>query len=197
MSLLLNVHKNDQHNQYNRNPSESQAKTLNPIKLVDINNAIYYFYIMASLLGVSQKCQYALRALFELALRYPSQSVTTVSEIAQAQNIPLRFLEQILSKIKTGGYIESRRGKQGGYVMAVAPSSISVGEIIRLMEGPEEVIDCLKKPEDTHCKVTKTCVFRDLWQSARSAMADIFDTTTFQDLVEKHKKYENQIDYFI
>ena len=107
---------------------------------------------MSSLLGVSQKCQYALRALFELARRHPVETVTTVSEIADAQSIPPRFLEQILSKLRTGGYIESKRGNQGGYVMNVSPSSISVGEIIRFIEGNDESLDCLKKPENNHCQ---------------------------------------------
>ena len=152
---------------------------------------------MSSLLGVSQKCQCALRALFELAFRYPAKTVTTVSQIAQAQNIPLRFLEQILSKLRTGGFIESRRGNHGGYVMSVSPSSISVGEIIRFFEGPEESVNCLKKTAKSHCPFRGACVFRDLWQRARSAMSDIFDETTFQDLVDKQKKASDEIDYTI
>ncbi len=143
---------------------------------------------MSSLLGVSQKCQYALRALFELASRYPSESVTTVAEISKIQNIPPRFLEQILAKLRTGGYIESRRGNQGGYVFSVSPSSISVGEIIRFIDGVDETVDCLKKPESNRCPFNTNCVFRDLWQRAKSAMSEIFDSTSFQDLVDKQKQ---------
>jgi Rrf2 family protein len=153
--------------------------------------------IMSSLLGVSQKCQYALRALFELALRYPGDTVTTVSEIAETQNIPPRFLEQILSKLRTGGYIESRRGNQGGYVMTVSPSSISVGEIIRFVEGSDESVDCLKKPESSHCPFRGVCVFKNLWEQAKSAMSDIFDATTFKDLVDKQSTVKCELDYTI
>jgi Rrf2 family protein len=152
---------------------------------------------MSSLLSVSQKCQYALRALFELALRYPSDAVTTVSDIADTQSIPPRFLEQILSKLRTGGYIESRRGNRGGYVMTVAPSSISVGEIIRYIEGADESVDCLKNPESSHCPYRSGCVFKELWERARSSMTDIFDGTTFQDLVDKQRKSDSRIDYTI
>ena len=152
---------------------------------------------MSSLLGVSQKCQYALRALFELALRYPVDAVTTVSEIAETQSIPPRFLEQILSKLRTGGYIESRRGNQGGYVMTVSPSSISVGEIIRYIEGADESVDCLKSPESSHCPYRGGCVFKELWERARASMTDIFDGTTFQDLVDKQRRRDSQIDYTI
>jgi Rrf2 family protein len=152
---------------------------------------------MSALLGVSQKCQYALRALFELAIRYPSDDVTTVSEIAEAQGIPPRFLEQILSKLRTGGYIESRRGNQGGYVMTVSPSGISVGEIIRYIEGADESVDCLKKGDSSHCPFRGGCVFKDLWERAKSSMSDIFDATSFQDLVDKQRKSEHQVDYTI
>jgi Rrf2 family protein len=152
---------------------------------------------MASLLGVSQKCQYALRALFELALRYPGDVVTTVTEIAETQNIPPRFLEQILSKLRTAGYIESRRGNQGGYVMTVSPSSISVGEIIRFIEGSEESVDCLKKPGTSHCPFRGVCVFKNLWEQAKSAMSDIFDAATFQDLIDKQRATKCELDYTI
>jgi Rrf2 family protein len=152
---------------------------------------------MSSLIGVSQKCQYALRALFELALRYPADIVTTVSEIAETQSIPPRFLEQILSKLRTGGYIESRRGNQGGYVMTVSPSSISVGEIIRFVEGTDESVDCLKKPGSSHCPFRGGCVFKNLWERAKSATSDIFDATTFQDLLDKQRTIKNELDYTI
>lgn len=152
---------------------------------------------MSSLLGVSQKCQYALRALLELAARYPSDIVTTVAEIAEKQQIPPRFLEQILSKLRTGGFIDSRRGNQGGYVMNVSPSSISVGEIIRFIEGSAESIDCLKKNEHARCPFLGGCAFKSLWERAKASMSDIFDATTFQDLVDSQKKVSCQIDYTI
>jgi Rrf2 family protein len=152
---------------------------------------------MASLLGVSQKCQYALRAMFELSLRYPSDTVVTVAEIAEIQKVPIRFLEQILSKLRTGGYIESRRGNQGGYVMAVSPSSLSIGEIIRYIEGPNEAVDCLKKVHNSHCVSRNGCIFKKLWTRAKNAMADIFDATTFQDLVDEQLNGEQVVDYSI
>jgi len=152
---------------------------------------------MSSLLGVSQKCQYALRAILELALRYPAESVTTVAEIADKQKIPIRFLEQILARLRAGGYVESRRGNQGGYVMTVSPSSISVGEIIRFIEGPDESVDCLKKAPGNHCPFGNDCVFRDLWERAQSSIVEIFDSTSFQDLVDKQKLSGNGSDYTI
>jgi Rrf2 family protein len=123
--------------------------------------------------------------------------VTTVAEIAETQQIPPRFLEQILSKLRAGGYIDSRRGNQGGYVMTVSPSSISVGEIIRFVEGSDESIDCLKKSGKSHCPFMGGCAFKDLWGRAKSSMAEIFDGTTFQDLKDKQSQANCLIDYTI
>ena len=152
---------------------------------------------MASLLSVSQKCQYALRALFELSARFETGKITTVADIASSQNIPIRFLEQILNKIRTGGFIDSRRGKQGGYIMALAPSAISVGEIIRFIEGPEDSIECIKNNRSSQCRFDMGCAFKDLWTRAKDSMTDIFDGTTFQDLVDKQKKSSKVVDYSI
>lgn len=152
---------------------------------------------MAALLGVSQKCQYALRALFELALRHHEGMVSTVADIAREQHIPPRFLEQIFAKLRTGGYIDSHRGKQGGYQLATAPSNIVVGDIIRFIEGADETIDCLNEHANDHCSHVDGCVFRDMWRSARTALDDIFDTTTLQDLVDRHHKSRSEINYSI
>lgn len=152
---------------------------------------------MSSLLGLSQKGHYALRALFELALRYPQKSITTVSEIADTQKIPLRFLEQILAKLKSGGFLKSHRGSQGGYILALPPSNISVGQIISFIEGADESVDCIKSSGKKECALSNECVFKDLWQRARTAVSDIFDQTTFQDLVDSFQKRNDCLDYII
>lgn len=152
---------------------------------------------MSSLLGVSLKCQYALRATFELARRHPASEVTTVAEIARAQRIPVRFLEQILAKLRTGGYVASRRGKQGGYILGILPKSLTVGEVIRFMEGPDDTVQCLSSPEGSHCPTRGGCVFRDLWERARDAVGQVIDGTTFQDLVDQHRRLSGPPNYDI
>jgi len=152
---------------------------------------------MAALLGVSQKTQYAMRALYELSRQYPTGDVCTVADIAKSQSIPPRFLEQIFSKLRSGGYIESRRGKQGGYTLAVKPTALSVGEIIRFVEGPGESVQCLKSSDDCSCQNSTNCVFKNLWIRAKDAISDIFDSTTFQDLVDQQASASNEIDYSI
>lgn len=152
---------------------------------------------MSSLFRLSQKSQYALRALFELALCYPSERVTTVTEIAETKRIPLRFLEQILSELRAGGYIKSRRGNQGGYIMTVSPSKISVGEIIRFIEGSDESVDCLKNSGECHCNFIGGCAFKSFWEHAKSSISYIFDGTTFQALLDRQKEINSQINYTI
>jgi len=90
---------------------------------------------------ISQKSQYAVRALLELAKRQGSRPVKA-AEIATAQWIPMRFLENILGQLRQAGLVESVRGKEGGYRLARPAEQVSVGEIIRLVQGPLSPVDC-------------------------------------------------------
>jgi Rrf2 family protein len=151
---------------------------------------------MASLVTISQKCQYALRAMFELALHYPSDKVIVLSEIAIAQDIPVRFLELIIAKLRKEGYVRSQRGQSGGYVIAKQPSQITVGDIFRVMEGPEAEINFVKKPPED-VEPNDMFIFRSLWEEARSAISQVFDTKTLQDLVDKKENSISGFDYSI
>ena len=90
---------------------------------------------------LSQKSQYAVRAVFELAKRHGSGPVKA-AQVADAQYIPVRFLENILGQLRLAGIIESARGKEGGYRLSRAPRDVSVGEVIRLVQGPVSEIEC-------------------------------------------------------
>jgi Rrf2 family protein len=84
---------------------------------------------------ISQKTQYAVRAVFELAKRQ-GRGATKISEIAEAQAIPQRFLENILNHLKGGGFVESVRGKEGGYLLVRPAKELTVGQVLRFVEGP-------------------------------------------------------------
>lgn len=135
-------------------------------------------------MSMSQKCQYALRAVFDLARRHGS-GPTTVGEIAEAQAIPPRFLELILGQLRQGGFVESRRGIHGGYLLVVAPQVLTVGEIIRFIEGPVAPVRCVAAGMGTDCPLYGHCAFMDMWTRAGNAATDIYDSTTFQDLIDK------------
>ncbi len=135
---------------------------------------------------VSQKCQYALRALFELAKR-PGTVPTKVSEIAEAQAIPPRFLEAILGELRRGAYVESRRGVNGGYFLAVEPKALTIGEIIRFMDGPLIPVRCIGEDKGESCALKGNCAFMGMWSRARDAVAEVYDETTFHDLIEEEQ----------
>lgn len=137
---------------------------------------------------VTQKCQYALRAIFDLARRNGSVPVN-VAEIAQAQAIPARFLEVIMGQLKHAGFVASQRGSGGGYFLVRAAAELTVGEVVRSIQGPIGPVDCVADGSKDTCPLYGDCVFLPMWEQVREAMSSVYDNTTFQDLVdqEMHK----------
>ncbi|MCE5185381.1 MAG: Rrf2 family transcriptional regulator [Planctomycetaceae bacterium] len=138
-------------------------------------------------MSLSQKCQYAIRSIFELSKRYGKGPIRT-NEIADAQAIPQRFLENILNELKSTGLIESRRGMRGGYLIARNPADLTVGEIIRLIDGPLDPVKCIGDSRHASCPLQNECSLINLWNRAKAAVEDIYDHTTFQDLVEQEQQ---------
>jgi Rrf2 family transcriptional regulator, cysteine metabolism repressor len=136
-------------------------------------------------MNLSQKCQYAFRAVFELARHYGSEQPVSVAEIAEVQAIPPRFLEQILAELRQGGFVTSKRGAQGGYVLTASPAELRVGDIIRFVEGPISPVKCIIQSEDAECSLRADCLFQGFWRRAKDAVEKIYDSTTFQDLVNE------------
>ena len=133
------------------------------------------------MISISQKSQYALRGVFELAKR--GGTATSVSELAAAQAIPQRFLELIFNELRQAGLVKSHRGPQGGHVLAWPASEITVGEILRLVEGPTNLVKCVSAGQD--CPFVNACPFREMWDEAAKAMDSVFDRTTIQELIDK------------
>ena len=140
---------------------------------------------------ISQKCQYALRALFELAKHY-GQGPVKIAEIAEVQAIPVRFLEVILSQLKQGGFVESRRGNEGGYLLLRAPHRVTVGEVIRFVEGPVGPVACVEEGLESDCPLHDSCVFLGLWEKVQEAISEIYDSTTLQELVDAEKRMQGK-----
>ncbi|MFN3476651.1 MAG: RrF2 family transcriptional regulator [Candidatus Methylomirabilales bacterium] len=134
---------------------------------------------------ISTKGDYATRALQELTLLY-NKGPIQVEEIAERQGLPVRYLEQILLTLKRAGYVESKRGARGGYYLKKHPREITIGEIIRLMDGPLAPIFCISEMERRQfCTMEPRCSLRDIWFEVREAISKIVDNTTFQDLCER------------
>ncbi len=133
--------------------------------------------------NVSQKCQYALRAMFELARRY-GDTPTSVAEIAEVQAIPQRFLVLILGELRQGGFVESRRGARGGFLLRGLPETTTVGEIIRFVDGPICPVSCIAPDDSTRCPLKGGCAFMEMWERARNAVAEVYDNNSLQDLLD-------------
>ncbi len=136
---------------------------------------------------MSKRCEYALRALIGLAVYERKTSAPlALTQLAENENIPAAFLEQILRKLKEGGYIASTRGKEGGYALATAPEKVSVGEVVRFIEGPLAPIRCVSRTayERCSCPNEEACGLRFLMERVRNSVADILDGTTLAALVD-------------
>ena len=136
---------------------------------------------------LSQKCQYALRAVFEVAKR-SGEGPIKIEAIAKAQAIPPRFLAAILNQLKQGGFVQSRRGSDGGYFLSREPGGLSVGEIIRFVEGPVGPVICLTDDPVDSCPLHGKCVFMSMWREAQEAMENVYDNTSFQDLLDREEQ---------
>ena len=135
---------------------------------------------------IPKKCEYALRAVFELALRN-SRHPVRVSEIASAQDIPQRFLEVILNQLKHAGFVESRRGSAGGYMLARAAEDITVGEVVELMLGPLSGVDAGRSSGGRNRLFAGDCAFMHLWETVDKAVSSLCHSTSFAELVEYEK----------
>ncbi|MCC4246764.1 RrF2 family transcriptional regulator [Stappia indica] len=132
---------------------------------------------------LSQKTQYALKAVIALARATPDE-VRMTSEIAEAQNIPKKFLEQILLDLKHHGIVVSRRGKTGGYMLRKSPDLITFGEILRIIEGPLAPLSCLSRTAYRRCDGCTdetSCEIRRVFARVAEANRAILDTTTIAD----------------
>jgi len=136
---------------------------------------------------ITQKCQYALRSIVELARHY-RQGPVRIADIAESQAIPQRFLEVILNELKQGGFAESQRGCGGGYTLARPPDQLTVGDIIRFVEGPLVTVECVSSEQRAKCPLYGDCVFLPMWEKASRALAEVYDGTTIADLVEAQRK---------
>ena len=135
-------------------------------------------------MSISQKCQYGLRAVFELSKRL-GNGPTSVGQIAEIQAIPPRFLELILGQLRQGGFVESRRGVHGGYLLATDPARLYVGQIIRFIDGPVAPVDCVVANKEITCPLHGSCAFMGMWTRARDVVSEVYDQTSFQDLIEE------------
>ena len=140
---------------------------------------------------ISAKGEYAILAILDLSLSYEKEDVRTLEEISNDQTIPHPFLVQILLELKRAGLVESRRGAGGGYRLARHPKNITLGEVIRLVDGPLLPFKCANNtPVDNNdCAHHGNCVLSSVWADVRKAIKGVIDNITFEEAMPPQGKY--------
>ena len=142
------------------------------------------------MLRLSTKGQYGVRAMFEIAKGYKSGPVT-IREISMEQDVSVAYLEQILNKLRKAGLISSVKGPGGGYVLSRDPKSISIGAILRELEGPVAITSCLDPKEG--CMRVDGCVTHLLWKSLGENIEAFLDNMTLGDLLKNDQLIQIQV----
>jgi Rrf2 family protein len=141
---------------------------------------------------ITFKGDYALKAILDLSLFSSEGRVVSLSDVSRRQDIPFAFLEQIMLILKKAGYVQSKTGKGGGFILVKRPEDITLGEIIRLIEGPIEPIACGVKNQPSGCAEEKRCAFREVWVQVTEAISGIVDTVTFAQIMRRTRELRDQ-----
>lgn len=141
---------------------------------------------------LSKKSEYGLRALLELTLAHGERTLQR-QDIAQRQHIPIEFLEQILLALKRAGILSSRRGMKGGYTLIKQPEDVTLGQVIRILDGPLAPIGCVSKTAYQKCSECPyadkaQCPVQQVMGTVRDAIAGILDHYTLADFASGHPK---------
>jgi len=150
---------------------------------------------------LSSKGDYATRVLMELAVSEGPRALSA-HDLSLRTGISQKYLEQIMTRLRGAHLVSARRGAHGGYELARRPEQISVGEVIRLMDGPLAPSPCASQSAHIPCPVYRcpseqSCVLRGLWLDVRDAISDVLDGTTFADLVQRQRETEPSARYRI
>ena len=139
---------------------------------------------------LSTKIRYGARAMLELASNYGKGPVE-LREIAEKESISPKYLEQVIVPLRTAGLVKSARGAKGGYALAKPPSEILLREIIEILQGPLNLVECLNDPKV--CQKSATCVTRDIWNEVSVAIYRIFDSISLEEMVKRKMEKEKNV----
>lgn len=142
---------------------------------------------------LSTRCRYGIHAMFDLAQNV-GNGPQTIHAISLRQLIPEQYLEQIIGVLRREGYVSSIRGAQGGYLLAKDPSEITIGQLVRLLEGPVLMADCMEDADA--CVRSGQCPSRLVWERLTNCINTVIDSISLRDMLEDHveiKKAEVRI----
>lgn len=138
---------------------------------------------------LSTKGRYGLRAMIDLALNARDSQIS-IKNISERQNISENYLEQIIAVLKKSGFVKSCRGAQGGYSLNKSPKEISVGDILRALEGDLNPVDCIMVNEDIQCSESELCVTKFVWKKISDSINDVVDNISLEDLVHEQERID-------
>jgi Rrf2 family protein len=139
---------------------------------------------------LSKKAKYALKALLVLAEEY-NQGPVLISDLAEREGIPKKFLEQILLELKKHGTLQSKKGKGGGYFLGKSPDAVTFGQVIRILDGPLAPVSCVSQTSYQRCEECKdeaTCGVQIVMKETRDAIATVLDGVTLADALKKKER---------
>ena len=143
------------------------------------------------MLKLSTKDRYGIKALYELARCYDSGPVT-IREIADRHRLPMPFLVQVLNRLKRGGIVASRRGATGGYLLARDPGEITLGDVVRVLEGPFGLCSCLQHQESVKAQERSShCITASVFRQIGDTLESAFDAVTLKDLADDEGIFES------
>lgn len=129
---------------------------------------------------LSTRSRYGTRMVLDIAL-HSKEGPVRISDISKRQGVSVKYLEKLIRPLKQGGFITSKRGPRGGHMLSEKPEDITVGQVVRTMEGELALTECTK--DDKVCPISGDCLTRRVWVSATQAMFDKLDAVSFADLI--------------
>ena len=150
---------------------------------------------------LSTKGDFATRVMLELAAHEGPRAMS-VHELSGRTGISAKYMEQIMMRLRAGNFVRSTRGAQGGYELAKPAADLTVGEVIRLMDGPLAPSPCASQSAHVPCPAYRcpteaSCVLRGLWLDVRDAISEVLDSTTFAELVRRQRTAPDRDRYSI
>ena len=143
---------------------------------------------------LSTKGRYGMKAVLDLAL-HSNEGLISLKSIADRQELSENYLEQLFASLKKAGVVKSTRGSQGGYELGRAPNEISVGDILRALEGSLAPVECVEDSEQPACEKSENCVTRLIWIKIRDSVNEVVDSISLEQLVEDCRKMSEKCDY--
>ncbi|WP_058486219.1 RrF2 family transcriptional regulator [Defluviitalea phaphyphila] len=143
---------------------------------------------------LSTKGRYGLKAMVDLAIHSQDKHIA-LKHIAQRQDISEHYLEQLIAVLRKSGLVKSIRGAQGGYTLALPPKEITVGDILRSLEGSLTPVDCVGEDPTSQCKEWDFCVTKDVWKKIGDKINEVVDSITLEDLIKDYEKINGEKEY--